>query len=78
MTEPFCGDCNRLRLSAEGKLYTCLFAESGFDVRELMRAGKEKSLLLAIQGVWADRSDRYSERRGAEKNQKVEMSYIGG
>lgn len=78
VTEPFCGDCNRLRLSAEGKLYTCLFAESGFDVRELMRAGREKSLLLAIQGVWADRSDRYSERRGAEKNQKVEMSYIGG
>jgi len=78
VTEPFCGDCNRLRLSAEGKLYTCLFAESGFDVRELLRAGKEETLGLAIRGVWADRSDRYSERRGAGKNQKVEMSYIGG
>ena len=78
VTEPFCGDCNRLRLSAEGKLYTCLFAESGFDVRELLRAGKEETLRLAIRGVWADRSDRYSERRGAGKNQKVEMSYIGG
>ena len=78
VTNPFCGGCNRLRLSAEGKLYTCLFAESGFDVRELIRSGKEETLRLAIQGIWADRRDRYSERRGAGKNQKVEMSYIGG
>ena len=78
VTEPFCGGCNRLRLSAEGKLYTCLFAASGFDVRQLIRSGKEETLRLAIQGIWADRGDRYSERRGARKKHKVEMSYIGG
>ena len=78
VTEPFCGGCNRLRLSAEGKLYTCLFSENGFNVRDLIRSGNEETLRLAIKGIWADRRDRYSEGRESRNHRKVEMSYIGG
>jgi GTP 3',8-cyclase len=81
VTKPFCGGCSRARLSAEGQLYTCLFAVKGHDLRELIRAGtSDEALALSIRGVWQKRSDRYSELRTAETAAlpKVEMSYIGG
>jgi GTP 3',8-cyclase len=81
VTQPFCGNCTRARLSAEGRLYTCLFATTGHDLRALVRSGAdEKELSDAIAAVWRVRTDRYSELRAAETAglQKVEMSYIGG
>lgn len=82
VTAPFCGSCTRARLSAEGQLYTCLFASKGTDLRAPLRNGaKDKELLRQIEEVWFVRSDRYSEERGRGTNQgrdKVEMSYIGG
>jgi cyclic pyranopterin phosphate synthase len=82
VTQPFCGDCSRARISAEGKLYTCLFATHGTDFRELLRAGAtETDLEAAITSVWSRRDDRYSEirtRQTVEIGRKVEMSYIGG
>jgi cyclic pyranopterin phosphate synthase len=81
VTQPFCGDCSRARLSAEGKLYTCLFAVRGHDLRALVRSGaSDAELADAIGGVWRRRSDRYSELRSARTTElpKVEMSYIGG
>jgi cyclic pyranopterin phosphate synthase len=81
VTQPFCGDCTRARLSAEGKLYTCLFAVRGTDLRALLRGGaSDAELLDAIGAVWGRRTDRYSELRTAETAElpKVEMSYIGG
>ena len=78
VTSPFCSGCNRLRLSAEGKLFTCLFARSGVDVRGLLRSGKEATLSSVLEGIWRGRSDRYSEERGSGEKRKVEMSYIGG
>jgi cyclic pyranopterin phosphate synthase len=81
VTAPFCGDCTRLRLSAEGHLYTCLFATSGTDIRGPMRDGATDDDLAAIVGdLWARRDDRYSERRTEVSLglPKVEMSYIGG
>jgi cyclic pyranopterin phosphate synthase len=81
VTQPFCGDCTRARLSAEGKLYTCLFAVRGTDLRALVRGGaSDAELLDAIGAVWGRRTDRYSELRTAETADlpKVEMSYIGG
>jgi len=81
VTRPFCGDCTRLRLSAEGKLYTCLFAGSGTDLREPLRAGASDAELAAlVTRVWEARTDRYSERRTEVSLglPKVEMSYIGG
>jgi cyclic pyranopterin phosphate synthase len=82
VTQPFCGACNRARLSAEGKIYTCLFAVKGSDLRDLMRGGaSDDDLSAAIARVWRGRDDRYSELRsqglGAPLS-KVEMSYIGG
>ncbi len=81
VTEPFCGTCNRARLTAEGKIYTCLFATEGFDLRELIRSGAgESELASAIWNLWSKRSDRYSELR-SEKTvalPKIEMSYVGG
>ena len=81
VTDAFCGDCNRMRLSAEGSLYTCLFASKGTDLRRLLReqAGDEY-INEVIASTWRERSDRYSELRGrAEQTMhKVEMSYIGG
>jgi cyclic pyranopterin phosphate synthase len=81
VTQPFCGDCTRARISAEGKLYTCLFAVRGHDLRALLRGGaSDEELEAAIGSVWAARSDRYSEIRSERTAglKKVEMSYIGG
>ena len=81
VTQPFCGDCTRARISAEGKLYTCLFAARGTDLRALLRSGaSDEELTAAIEAVWARRADRYSERRSERTADlpKVEMSYIGG
>jgi GTP 3',8-cyclase len=81
VTQPFCGDCTRARLSAEGKLYTCLFAVKGHDLRALLRDGaSDPELFEAIARIWRVRDDRYSEIRSAETVDlpKVEMSYIGG
>jgi cyclic pyranopterin phosphate synthase len=81
VTEPFCGACTRARLSAEGRLYTCLFATEGHDLRALVRGGaSESDLAEEIGRVWRARADRYSELRSAETADlpKVEMSYIGG
>ncbi len=81
VTQPFCGDCTRARLSAEGRLYTCLFAVRGHDLRALVRGGaSDEELRDAIGRVWVGRGDRYSELRSAETAglPKVEMSYIGG
>ena len=81
VTQPFCGGCTRARLSAEGSLYTCLFATGGHDLRALLRDGADDEALAAVLvGVWSARSDRYSEIRSEATAgwQKVEMSYIGG
>jgi GTP 3',8-cyclase len=81
VTQPFCGDCTRARLSAEGKLYTCLFAVRGHDLRAIVRNGAtDEDLAEAIGRVWRGRTDRYSEIRSERTAglQKVEMSYIGG
>jgi GTP 3',8-cyclase len=81
VTNPFCGGCTRLRLSADGRLYTCLFAATGTDLRSLLRQGADDQAIRAfITGTWAGRSDRYSEQRTSETRvrRRVEMSYIGG
>ena len=81
VTQPFCGDCTRARISSEGKLFTCLFAGDGHDLRELLRAGADDDVLeAAIRDVWRNRGDRYSELRSAATAglSRVEMSYIGG
>jgi cyclic pyranopterin phosphate synthase len=81
VTEPFCGGCSRARLSAEGKLYTCLFGVKGHDLRGPLRLGaSDEELTELLRGVWGRRTDRYSELRTAETTTlpKVEMSYIGG
>ena len=81
VTQAFCKDCTRLRLSAEGSIYTCLFATEGTDLRGLLRTGAtDGEIGDAIAGVWRVRADRYSEIRTGEtaKLRKVEMSYIGG
>jgi cyclic pyranopterin phosphate synthase len=81
VTQPFCGDCTRLRLSAEGRLYTCLFAARGHDLRALVRGGaSDDDLAERLAGVWTKRADRYSELRSRQTRptERVEMSYIGG
>ena len=82
VTQPFCGDCTRARISAEGRLYTCLFAVRGHDLRAVIRSGADDDeLRAAIEGVWSRRGDRYSELRSSRTSglrKKVEMSYIGG
>jgi GTP 3',8-cyclase len=81
VTQPFCGDCTRARLSAEGRLHTCLFAVRGHDLRAVLRGGaSDAELADAVRGIWTRRTDRYSELRSAETVDlpKVEMSYIGG
>ena len=81
VTQPFCGSCTRARLSADGSLYTCLFATVGHDLRAAIRNGaSEDDLSSMIAGVWARRGDRYSEIRSAATTSlpKVEMSFIGG
>jgi cyclic pyranopterin phosphate synthase len=81
VTQPFCGDCTRARLSAEGRVFTCLFAVRGHDLRALLRNGaSDEELEASLGGLWGARSDRYSELRSSatEQLQKIEMSYIGG
>ena len=81
VTQPFCGDCTRARLSADGQVYTCLFAVKGHDLRALLRGGaSEDELTAELADIWRARRDRYSELRSAETADlpKVEMSYIGG
>lgn len=86
VSQPFCGECSRARLSSEGKFYTCLFATQGLDLREVMRAGaSDDELLRVIRDTWLGRSDRYSELRGVSRRsaqpggeKKIEMYYIGG
>jgi cyclic pyranopterin phosphate synthase len=80
ISEPFCRDCHRARLTADGKLVTCLFAENGADLRGLLRSGAdERALSQFVAQVWGQREDRYSElRAAAEPRKKIEMSYLGG
>ncbi|MBM7649059.1 cyclic pyranopterin phosphate synthase [Bacillus ectoiniformans] len=81
VSETFCTSCTRARLSTDGKLFTCLFADQGHDLRELLRNGADdEDIQSFIQNVWERRDDRYSEIRTEEsqKNRKLEMSYIGG
>jgi len=81
VTRPFCGDCTRARLSADGRLFTCLFAAKGIDVRALLRSGSgDDALTELVSSIWSRRRDRYSELRAlaTPNRRRVEMSYIGG
>ncbi|MDE2211174.1 MAG: GTP 3',8-cyclase MoaA [Betaproteobacteria bacterium] len=81
VTQPFCQGCTRLRLSTDGRLYTCLFATEGVDIKTPLRAGADdESLVQTISDLWQRRSDRYSEIRSqaSQSRHKIEMSYIGG
>jgi cyclic pyranopterin phosphate synthase len=85
VTRPFCRDCNRARLSTEGRLYLCLFASSGYDLRELLRGGADDARIVdTLAAIWQQRDDRYSERRQSmaadpgSGTRRVEMHYIGG
>ncbi|RZJ11099.1 MAG: GTP 3',8-cyclase MoaA [Acidovorax sp.] len=85
VTQAFCHDCNRARLSTEGKLYLCLFASQGYDLRTLLRGGaSDEAIASAIAPIWQQRTDRYSELRSSlpadtgQGARRVEMSYIGG
>ena len=81
VTQPFCGDCTRARLSAEGSLYTCLFAVQGTDLRTLLRDGAtDEAIRDAVTARWSVRDDRYSEIRSAQTRElpRIQMSYIGG
>ncbi len=87
VTQAFCGDCNRARLSTEGRLYLCLFASQGYDLRPLLReqAASDAHIAATLDAIWRGRSDRYSQRRselppeqGSSPARRVEMSYIGG
>jgi GTP 3',8-cyclase len=92
VTQPFCGDCSRARLSTDGKLYTCLFATEGYDFRQMLRDPKlpleldaDRVIASVIAHLWHRRNDRYSEIRSQPQTpefiaarKKVEMSYIGG
>lgn len=81
VTQAFCRDCTRVRLSTEGKLFTCLFATHGFDLKTMLRSGRsDTEISQALSSVWRLRADRYSEIRTSETAglRKIEMSYIGG
>ena len=83
VSQPFCGDCSRARLSSDGSFYTCLFATQGTDLRGPLRAGAtDDELFELIRGIWTGRRDRYSElrasMRGSAELHKIEMNYIGG
>ena len=82
VSQPFCRDCTRARISADGKLYTCLFAKDGANLRELVRSDADDDVIAGrVVDVWEHRTDRYSEVRAQERakeQDKVEMYYIGG
>ena len=81
VTQPFCDDCTRARLSAEGKLYTCLFASDGIDLRAPLRDGaSDEAIADIVRSAWRAREDRYSQLRSEATAElpKIEMSYIGG
>ncbi|HHY73037.1 MAG TPA: GTP 3',8-cyclase MoaA [Bacillus bacterium] len=85
VTDSFCSSCTRIRLSADGKLYTCLFAEQGYDIKTLVRKkATDEELIQLILDIWGNRKDRYSDERleiakkGEQRKGKIEMSYIGG
>ncbi|MEE2949259.1 MAG: GTP 3',8-cyclase MoaA, partial [Chloroflexota bacterium] len=84
VTNPFCGDCTRVRLSTDGKIFTCLFASDGISLMEPMRAGaSDEELRKTITSIWNGRSDKYSEDRAANPSEpgaprKIEMYQIGG
>ena len=82
ISQPFCGDCNRLRVTADGMAYTCLFAEQGHDLRPFLQTnGSAGSLRAALQAIWQQRTDRYSEEREqhqGEIRRPAEMAYLGG
>jgi len=81
VSEPFCRDCTRARVSADGKIYTCLFAVDGHDARAVLRSGASDAELAAfVEGIWARRGDRYSELRSAATSRlpKIEMFAMGG
>jgi cyclic pyranopterin phosphate synthase len=86
VTQAFCHSCTRIRVSTEGKLFTCLFATEGHDLRALMRGGcSDEQLASVMAQIWRERTDRYSELRSAKTSElqatgkkKIEMSYIGG
>jgi cyclic pyranopterin phosphate synthase len=83
VTQPFCGNCSRARISSDGQLYTCLFAQTGTDLRGPLRAGADdEDLLRIMRDTWSAREDRYSEQRVVLRKrsagQKIEMNYIGG
>src|SRR5262249_42748432 len=88
VTEPFCSSCTRVRLTADGKLVTCLFAESGFDLKKLLRAGvTDDEIATQIQTIWGARTDRFSDLRWAQvqggdyrprEHKKIEMITLGG
>ena len=86
VTQAFCGSCNRARLSTQGRLYLCLFATQGWDLRQLLRSqASDADIAHALAAIWHTRTDRYSQLRAAaagaathEPGQRIEMSYIGG
>jgi len=81
VTHAFCSTCTRARLSTDGQIYTCLFAQRGYDLKALLREGaSDETLCEAVRAIWEHRADRYSEIRTAEtaRARKVEMSFIGG
>jgi cyclic pyranopterin phosphate synthase len=83
VSQPFCGDCSRARISSDGSFYTCLFATQGTDLRQAIRAGaSDEELFELIRSVWTGRRDRYSEQRASLRSgaglHKIEMNYIGG
>jgi cyclic pyranopterin phosphate synthase len=87
VTQAFCGDCNRARLSTEGRLYLCLFASQGYDLRQLLRdrSSTDEAMAATIDAIWQGRSDQYSVLRSLRgpdapsgAGRRVEMSYIGG
>lgn len=79
VSQPFCGDCSRIRVSAEGRIFTCLFAGEGRDLREVLRkTSADEDIVSFLGGIWSARKDRYSEERGSVHQVKAEMSYLGG
>jgi cyclic pyranopterin phosphate synthase len=85
VTQTFCHECSRARISTDGQMYLCLFANEGFDFKSLLRSGKsDLEIANAVMNTWSTRDDHYSEIRGSHtanlssSNRKVEMSYIGG